>query len=275
VSSASQTTQQGTDTGDQAKGLLDKAKSAKGGKDGEDSQGEDDDRLKAKDDKINTPINDKVHGKKDKQDWRKFVLSGQPGILTVELHWDEEKANLDVDVFDEFGTLVGKSPPRLEGQQVKKVLVQVDNPSLYYVRVSAPGKNDTSIYTLAVRWKGSQVMAARESPASQPTPNASGTPAGPAQPGTSTPAVDPNKLFGSVVSAYREGAGWVIYLDKGSADRLRSGMTGTLLDGSDGEKPLEGGNFTVSQVLGDHKAVARTTLSKAIGKNKRILVVLK
>ncbi len=41
-----------------------------------------------------------------------------------------------------------------------------------------------------------------------------------------------------------------LYLDKGAADQLRPGMMGTILEGPDGDKPFEGGSFSISQVLG-------------------------
>ena len=67
-----------------------------------------------------------------------------------------------------------------------------------------------------------------------------------------------------------------LYLDKGSSDQLRAGMMGTILDGPEGDKPFEGGSFSIAQVIGGSKSIAKsTTLQKSLGKNKRIVVNLK
>jgi len=123
--------------------------------------------------------------------------------------------------------------------------------------------------------------AASPSPAPAPAP-APGTPAAapaaaPCPPGQNCPAPpDPNKVYGSIVSMVREGSTVTLYLDKGSADQLRTGMMGTILDGPEGDKPLEGGSFSIAQVIGGSKSIAKsTTLQKPLGKNKRIVVNLK
>lgn len=241
-------------------------------------------RLEATDGQINVPINDKIDFAKKKQnDWRKFTLAGKPGqFATFELHWDEEAANLDIDVYDEFGVNIGKSPRRIEGQSSKKVLLRINDPGLYYVRVSGPTKADSSIYTMMVKYNG-PVVAAAAAPAPAPAP-AAGAPApapaaaapAPCPPGQSCTPPDPNKVYGTVVSMVREGSTVTLYLDKGSADQLRPGMMGTILEGTDGDKPLEGGSFSISQVISGSKSIAKsTTLQKSPGKNKRIVVNLK
>ena len=242
-------------------------------------------RLEATDGPINAPINDKIDVKKQKQnDWRKFQLLGKPGIATFELHWDEDGANLDIDIYDKFGVKIGKSPPRLEGQSSKKILVQIEDPGVYYVKVSGPTKSDNSIYTMMVKWKGpaapppSQTAAAAPAPAAAPVaaPAAAAAPA-PCPPGQNCPTPpDPNKVYGTIVSMVREGSTVTLYLDKGSGDQLRSGMAGTVLDGPEGDKPFEGGSFAIAQVVGSSKSIAKTTtLQKPLGKNKRIVVNLK
>ncbi|HEX6838975.1 MAG TPA: hypothetical protein VF334_20495, partial [Polyangia bacterium] len=144
-------------TADSAKGTADDAKSqkdsatstvkdekdkAKGGGAGGGGDAAGPTRLEATDGQINVPISDKIDVKKNKtNDWRKFTLAGKPGqFATFELHWDEESANLSIDVYDKFGVNVGKSPRRIEGQSEKKVLLRIDDPGLYYVRVSGPTK---------------------------------------------------------------------------------------------------------------------------------------
>jgi hypothetical protein len=287
-------------TADSAKGTADDAKSQKdsttdavkaekdkgkggpaGGGGGADAAGPT--RLEATDGQINTPISDKIDQKKNKaNDWRKFTLAGKPGkFATFVLHWDEEAANLEINVYDKFGVNVGKSPRRIEGQSSKQVLLRIDDPGLYYVRVSGPAKTDNSIYTMEVKYDGPVVApaAAAAAPAPAPAPGqAAAAPApAPCPPGQTCPtAPDPNKVYGTIVSLVHESGAVTLYLDKGSADQLRTGMMGTILDGPDGDKPLDGGSFSITQVLGGSKSVAKsTTLQKPIGKNKRILVNLK
>src|SRR5262249_17821714 len=136
----------------------------KGDDKGGEGTSEDDDRLHAKESPINTPLDDSLNNKKgDKFDWRKFQLLGKPGIATFELHWDEESADLDIDVYDAYGTNVARAPRKIEGVSVKKILVKIPESGLYYVRVSAPGAKDASIYTVSVKWHGP--------PASPPAPS--------------------------------------------------------------------------------------------------------
>jgi hypothetical protein len=242
-------------------------------------------RLEATDGEINQPISDKIDIKKAKQnDWRKFMLMGKPGqFATFELHWDEESADLAIDVFDKFGVNIGKSPRRIEGQSSKKVLLRIEDPGMYYVRVSGPTKTDSSIYTMMVKYNGpaapKQEAAAAPAPAPNPAPAPSGVAAAPAPcpAGQTCPTLpDPNKVYGQIVSIAREGSTVTLYLDKGSSDQLRTGMMGTVLDGPEGDKPFEGGSFSISQVVGGSKSIARSsTLQKPLGKNKRIVVNLK
>jgi hypothetical protein len=275
--------QQGQSTTDAAKGGLDGAKNLAGGdkkKDGPDAEGpgDDDDRLHAKDAEINTPLNDKVDFKKlDKEDWRKFQLQGKPGVATFELFWDNEKAELEVDVFDAYGVNVGRSPPRLDGQSVKRILVSVQKPSLFYVRVRAVGEKDRSIYTLNVKWAGPPVAIAANPPQKRndppnPPPQKTDPPPGP----TTPPSIlnDPNRLQASIISAYRDGNGWVLYLDKGSSQKVRQGQSGVILEGADGDKLVDKGDFTISQVVDGEKCIARTNLPKPPGKNKRVLITV-
>jgi hypothetical protein len=280
------------ETAGKAKGEADKGKEeaakGKGGdkKGGGGGEEEDDDgnRLVAKDAQINTPIDDKVNFKKgDKADWRKVQLAGRAGIATFEVHWDEEASNIDIDVFDKFGTNIGKSPPKLEGQQVKKVLVQIDELGQYYFRISAPSAKDGSIYTAQVKWKGPAVplpppaaAKAEDKPGTSPPPPPPGPPGPPAPPPPPTAlAQDPTKLLANIVTAYKEGSTWVWYIDKGASARVRVGMSGQVLEGPEGDKPLDGATFSITQVIDDNKAIARSTFAKPLGKNKRVVMNLK
>jgi hypothetical protein len=286
-------------TADSAKGAADDAKSQKDsttaavkdekGKKGGDAAGGGPagaTRLEATDAPTNTPISDKIDFKKNKiNDWRKFELVGKAGYASFILHWDEESANLDIDVYDSFGTKIGKSPPRLEGQSERKILLRISDPGTYYVKVSGPTKVDNSIYTMEVKWAGAPKPPVADGPP-PPPPQPNGNPPPPqpngvvaGQPAPCPPGqtcVDPNKVYGTIVQMVRENGGVTLYLDKGTSDKLRAGMTGTVLDGPEGDKPFEGGSFSISQVVDSGKSIAKSsTLQKSLGKNRRIVVNLK
>jgi hypothetical protein len=128
-----------------------------------------------------------------------------------------------------------------------------------------------------IRWKGT---AAAPAPAPAPAPAAAAAPAAApaaaaAPAGPTGFAADPTKVLCSIVSAYREGTAWVLYLDKGAAAKIRQGMTGNVLDGPEGDKLLDGASLTVSQVTDDNKAIARSSFAKSLGKNKRVVLNLK
>lgn len=279
---------QADDAKGQSDSTKDQVKQARGGKGGggggdDAAAGDDDTRLTAKDAPVNSPISDSVDFKKDRYDWRKVTFAGKSGIATFELHWDEPSANLDIDVYNQFGDNVGKSPPKLEGQQIKRVLVEV-SPGLYYYRVSVPTKSDASIYTIEVKWKGQVVAPPPPAVAAAPPPPQAGAagaasaakPGAPGQPAAPVAfASDPTKLLGNIVTAYRDGSQWVFYLDKGSASGMRAGMSGTVLDGPDGDKLVDGASFSVSQVIDANKSIARSSYQKDLGKNTRFVVNLK
>jgi hypothetical protein len=183
-------------------------------------------------------------------------------------------------VFDQFGVNLGKSPRRIEGQSEKKILIKIDDPGLYYVRISGLQKTDSSIYTMMVKWKGPPAPLPQTSAGAAPPPAAPGAPAAaaaPCPPGQNCPpAPDPNKVYGTIVSMLREGSTVTLYLDKGAAAELHAGMQGTILDGPEGDKPFEGGSFSIHQVLGATKSIGKTsTLQKPLGKNKRVVINLK
>ncbi len=53
-------------------------------------------------------------------------------------------------------------------------------------------------------------------------------------------------------------------------------MSGALLDGDDGDKLVEGGSFSITQVVSDSKSIARASgLTKPLGRNKRVVINLK
>jgi hypothetical protein len=76
-----------------------------------------------------------------------------------------------------------------------------------------------------------------------------------------------------VVSAYREGASLMMYIDKGSAAGIKQGDSGVVLQGAGGEDPVDGGNFRIVKVIDANKSVGASTLH-SLGKNNRVAITL-
>jgi hypothetical protein len=226
--------------------------------------------------KINTPVTDEVnYGHGDKTDWFKVDLKGRAGVLAAQVNWDNPKSDIMVDVFDAVGAQIAASPVRGAGEQLKKLLVQIDQPNTYYIRITAPGASDGSVYTLEAKW---------DEPAPPPPPP-------PPPPPDDTPPPPPKHhhephevkekpvaeggptLQGRIVSAYREGEGLTLQIDKGSAQGVKTGQSGSVLSGPSGEDPLDGAAFTVKAVLGPNKCLAKTN-AHSIGKNNRVTITL-
>lgn len=229
---------------------------------------------------VNTPITDQVNFvQQDKTDWYMVDLVGHSGVLNTFVHWDNGASDIMIDVFDAFGKQISASPVRNPGAKEKTLLTQIDRPGTYYVRVTAPGAHDGSVYTMEAKW------AVPPPPPPQPMPMAS-EPAPPPpvehhrrhheearEPREPREKPAGETVEGRIVAAYREGAGLTLQLDKGSAAGLRSGMAGTVLEGPSGEDPLEGGDFRIVKVLDGNKSVARCSLH-SIGRNTRVLITL-
>ncbi len=299
---------------DAGKGAFDAAKGQVKGqmKGTPDKDGDDNDRLHAIDSEHGMPLDDKIDYKAgDKNDWRKFNLAGKPGTATFELHWDEDKAELGMDVFNENGTLVGKSPPRLEGQSTKRIIMKVDKPGLFYVKVSGAENKDRSIYTMSVKWDGAPAKgdkdkgeagndkaaqndkgaaqndkgaaqndkaAADKAAADKAVADKAAADKAAADKAAAVPipfAQDPTKVLANVVSAYKEGTVWTLQLDKGSSMKLRTGLTGSLLEGPEGDKMIEGATITINRVIDGNKAIATSYMKNPPGKNKRVVIHLK
>src|SRR5437773_4370605 len=102
--------------------------------------------------------------KQDMTDWKSVELRGKAALLEVELHWDNANSDMNVDIFDGFGTQIATGPGLQPGAQKKVVTVQIDQvPGTYFLRVQAPKKGDGSVYTLEAKWQG-----AVEEPAPSP-----------------------------------------------------------------------------------------------------------
>jgi hypothetical protein len=74
-----------------------------------------------------------------------------------------------------------------------------------------------------------------------------------------------------VVSAYREGNSLMMYIDKGSSAGIKPGDSGTVLQGTGGEDPLDGGSFKIVKVIDANKCIGAASL-RSIGKNNRVAI---
>ena len=212
---------------------------------------------------VNKVVTDDVNfDGQDQTDWKQVELKGKPGILTVELHWDRAEADLNCDVFNSFGEQIAASPGPQAGAQQKKVIVEVSNLGVYFLRIQAAKRGDYSVYTLEAKWDGEV--------APPPTPPPVETPKEPVgkkpivKRTSSAPKerkFDPDRgVQGRIVSSYREGGQLVLHIDKGSAAGVKVGNSGAVLDGPQGSNRLEGGDFSIVQVIDESKSVAKTGL---------------
>jgi hypothetical protein len=219
----------------------------------------------------NTPVSDEVsYQLQDRTDWYAVRLDGHTGLLTTELSWNVETSDLMVDVFDEWGVQLSASPPRSAGVRSKRLLAQIDKPGTYFLRVTAPGKTDGSPYTLIAKWDMPPEPVAQ----TEPEPPAPVEKKKRREPRVVEPHErSSDSVQGRVVSAYRDGDSLTLHIDKGSAAGVKPGMKGTVLLGASGEEALEGGEFSITQVLDANKSLARSSL-RSIGKNTRVVITL-
>lgn len=228
---------------------------------------------------LSTPVTDDVNfAGGDMTDWYQVQLNGKGTVLTTFIHWDSDASDVMIDVFDEFGKQISASPVRNKGAKQKTLLTPIDKAGTYYVRVTAPSKVDATVYTMEAKYDApleappQPVAVKTTEPAPDPTPPPPRPrhrePREPREPRGSGETVQ-----GRIVSAYRDGAGLTLHLDKGSAAGVKPGMKGTVLQGGVGEDALEGGEFKIVQVLADNKSVAKSSL-RSIGKNTRVLISL-
>jgi hypothetical protein len=227
--------------------------------------------------KVNRPKTDEVSFRQqDRTDWYVVTLRGQPNVLSTDIHWDNAKSDLMVDVFDEFGKQISASPTRAPGMTQKSLLTQIDHPGVFYIRISAPKPEDGTVYTMEAKWDAQEEVA--DVPPPQPT-----TPPPPPTPRPHVkrePKEEPKEkpaletIQGHIVNAYREGGQLTIHIDKGSSAGVKVGMNGSILSGASGEDPLSGGGFKVIQVLDGSRSVARCALS-SLGKNTRVAITVR
>lgn len=210
---------------------------------------------------VNTPTSDEVNfDQQDQTDWKQVELKGKPGILTVELRWNNPAADLNCDVYDSTGEQIAASPGPAPGTMMKKIPAQIDNMGIYFLRIQAVKKGDASVYTVNAKWNDEPAVLAPPV-----VVHHHHAPAAP-HPGH----FDPNRgVQGRVLSSYLEGGQRVLHIDKGASAGVKVGTTGTILEGPGGANALEGGSFTVTEVIDDSKCVAKTSL-KSLGRNTRV-----
>ena len=236
---------------------------------------------------VNSTVTDDVnYDNQDQTDWKQVQLTGKPGIFSAELHWDNAAADLNVDIFDSLGQQIGASPGPSPGQQTKKTVADIPAPGVYFVRVQAVKKGDFSVYTLATHWEGD---ALPDCPAGQmrdtatqqcvPLPAAEAkTPKEPKVHVHHDPVKPKERKFnpdngvqGRILGAHREGTSLILHIDKGSSAGVKVGSKGTVLDGPAGSNPLEGGSFTITDVVDESKSVGKADL-KSVGHNTRVSI---
>lgn len=209
----------------------------------------------------------------DRTDWYVVTLKGQPNVLATEIHWDNAKSDLMVDVFDEFGKQISASPTRAPGMTQKTLLTQIDRVGVFYIRISAPKPEDGTVYTMQAKWDTPAEVPIVDPPPVVVTP--------PVKPRHKDPVDRPAKpdreqetIQGHIVSAYKEGGQLTIHIDKGSAAGVKVGQSGSILSGPSGEESLSGGNFRIVQVLDGSRSVGKAAIM-TVGKNTRVAITVK
>ena len=159
-------------------------------------------------------------------------LKGKPGVLNDALDWDNAKSDIKIDVFDAFGKQIAASPVRGKGAKHKTLLTQIDKPGTY-LRSRRPRRRKTDGTRLH---DGGEVggAAAGVPPPPPPPPRGAGAaeeraakhrrhePREPREP-HAKPAGE--TVQARVVSAYREGGGLKLQIDKGSAAGIQPRLT--------------------------------------------------
>jgi hypothetical protein len=250
------------------------AKNAKDNFDADAKSGPDAKRSGAQTLLPNKPHTDEIsYVNQDQTDWYRVELRGRPNppVLTTKINWDNVNSDVRIDVYDEFGQEISASPVRDKGVTQKQLLTQIEKPGVYYIRVTAPTKTDGTVYTMEAEWNEPQAVVV-----APPPPPPVEEPPPPEKKVRHHEHVDApppptgEKVMARVVSAYREGAGLMMYIDKGSAAGIRVGSQGSVLNG-DGDDPLDGGDFKIVKVLDANKSVGQASL-RSLGKNNRVTI---
>lgn len=209
----------------------------------------------------------------DQTDW-KSVAIGARGTLAVSLDWANPQADITIDAFDPFGTQIAKSPIN-DGTSKKRLVVQITEPGIYYLRLQSVNADQPSAYNIQVEG-GQQPLMTMPTP-DEPPPEEKPKHVAPKK---HRPAPAPKArrggrpedgVQGRIVSAHREGDSTVLYLDKGSAAGVAVGQNGWVLDGPAGATPVDGGSFTITEVVDAHRSIAKSPIH-SIGRNNRISI---
>jgi hypothetical protein len=226
---------------------------------------------------VNRPHTDEVsYQNQDKTDWYQVELKGNPGVLTTLINWDNANSDVNIDVFDAFGAQIAASPVRGKGEKQKKLYTQIDKPGTYFVRVTAPGKPDGTVYTMEAQWtEPPPVAVAPPQPIPPPEPmEEKPRPRHEPRPPREKPERPAGETIQArIVGSYREGERLMLYIDKGSAAGIKAGDNGTVLQGGGGEDPLDGGAFRITKVVDANKSIGAATV-RSVGKNNRVAITL-
>ena len=232
---------------------------------------------------VNKPHTDEVnYQQQDRTDWYVVDLKGKPQqpVLTTIINWDNANSDVNVDVFDAFGAQIAASPVRGKGEKQKTLYVPIPQPGTYYIRVTAPSKLDGTVYTMEAQWQEPPPALAAappqlETPAPPPPTDSGEKPKHHAAHEPREPHERPSgeSIEARVVSAYREGASLMMYIDKGSAAGIKPGDSGVVLQGSGGEDPVDGGTFRIVKVIDSNKCVGAASLH-SLGRNNRVAITL-
>jgi hypothetical protein len=225
----------------------------------------------------NKPHTDEIsYINQDQTDWYRVELRGRPNppVLTTKINWDNAGSDVRIDVYDEFGQEIAVSPVRDKGVTQKQLLTQIDKPGTYYIRVTAPTRNDGTVYTMEAEWREPVVQAPPPPPPPQEEPPpVEEKPHHRVHVEREPKPEGGEKVQARVVSAYREGSSLMMYIDKGSGAGIHVGNNGAVLQGSDGEDALDGGEFKIIKVLDANKSVGQASL-RSLGKNNRVSITL-
>src|SRR6185436_1900748 len=175
----------------------------------------------------NAPISDSVsYEVQDQTDWYLVQLPGKAGILTCEIDWSNDKSDVAVDVFDEGGQQLAASAPA-PGAKHKALLAKIEKvPAPYFIRVWASQKTDATAYTLVAKWEMPEEKTLPPPPEEpKPEPKKHHEEPKPKIERQAHPR-ESDTVQGRVVSAYKEGEGLKLQIDKGSAAGITIGMKG-------------------------------------------------
>lgn len=209
----------------------------------------------------------------DQTDW-KSVAIGARGTLAVDLDWANAQADVTIDAFDPFGTQIAKSPIN-DGSPKKRLVLPISEPGIYYLRLQSVNPEQATAYNIQVEGGQQPLLAlpsTEEPPPEEKPRHVSAAPKKHKAPKPRRGGGRPEDgVQGRVVSAHREGDATVLYLDKGSAAGVAVGQNGWILDGPAGATPLEGGSFTITEVVDAHRSIAKSPIH-SIGRNNRISI---